>query len=342
MNNFGIYILTFPRDYYLAGTLINSLKQYAPDVPIMIVPGSGFDFKNHPFGDIPIMDIPQDSSSKFEYYDRKFWVFNGPFEKFLYIDSDMLCIKSFDQLLKKIEAESGPFIYVSLEQELCTPESSKSAKALLAANRFLQGGQFGNMENIKKFDPSYDVYLKPMFNSGLFASSRNTISVSDLMHLYGKEGHFYADVLNKEFTGRSMDLFFGDQGKLNYLVNKKDVAVKSLSPYGFMWGGKPIRLNADGSHEEYSFIHWAGCPRPSVSLFTKGFLFKLFKYIYQGECYDDLKNERAVPGLAVWMKFNNDHSFLNRVRFTCYDCKRVSKNLAYKIVLVFKKLKNSI
>jgi hypothetical protein len=66
MINFGVYILTFPRDYHLAGALINSLKHFAPNVPVMIVPGTGFDGQDHPFGDIPIMEIPKDETSRFE------------------------------------------------------------------------------------------------------------------------------------------------------------------------------------------------------------------------------------------------------------------------------------
>jgi hypothetical protein len=325
MINFGVYILTFPRDYHLAGALINSLKHFAPNVPVMIVPGTGFDILDHPFEDIPVMEIPTDETSRFDYYDRKLWVFNGPFDKFLYMDSDVLCISSFNDLIPKIEAETGPFIYVSLGKEFFFSEEWINSKTQSAASEFLKSGQLGNVDNIRSFDPSYDFSFKPMFNSGLFASSRQTIGADDLIDLHHREINFYAQVLNKHFSGRCMDLFFGDQGKINYLVNKKNVTIKPLCPNGFKWGGETVATDEEAFYKEYSFIHWAGCPRPSVSIFARGLLFKLYLQIYRGKDYSRLKNEKQVPGLDLWLRFNSDQKSSSVIRQSYEDAKKVAR-----------------
>jgi hypothetical protein len=55
-DSFGIYILTYPGDYHLSMILVRSIQQVSPDLPIMIIPGEGFDLNEHPF-DIPVMPI---------------------------------------------------------------------------------------------------------------------------------------------------------------------------------------------------------------------------------------------------------------------------------------------
>jgi hypothetical protein len=54
---FGIYRLAYPGDYYLSSILVRSIQQVSPDIPIMIIPGEGFDLNDHPF-DVPVMPIP--------------------------------------------------------------------------------------------------------------------------------------------------------------------------------------------------------------------------------------------------------------------------------------------
>jgi hypothetical protein len=163
-----------------------------------------------------------------------------------------------------------------------------------------------------------------MFNSGLFASSRQTISTEDLIDLYHREINFYAQVLNKQFSGRCMDLFFGDQGKINYLVNKKNGTIKPLCPIGFKWGGEAAVTDEELLYRQYSFIHWAGCPRPSVSIFTRGLLFKLALKIYQGDDYSRLKNDKQGPGLDLWLRCNSDQKSSSVIRQS-YEAKKVAR-----------------
>ena len=91
--DFGIYILTYPGDYHLATALIRSLQYFNRNIPIMVIPGEGFNRDDHPF-DVPIMTIPEGFWDKLGHGSRKFWCFQGPFEKFLYLDADIICLRS--------------------------------------------------------------------------------------------------------------------------------------------------------------------------------------------------------------------------------------------------------
>src|SRR5210317_780368 len=108
-NSFGVYIQTYPGDYHLSSMLVRSIQQVSPDIPIMIIPGEGFDLDNHPF-DVPIMPIPTGFWAEIGHQDRDFWAFQGPFEKFLYLDADTICTKSLDNLARRIKGEKGDFI----------------------------------------------------------------------------------------------------------------------------------------------------------------------------------------------------------------------------------------
>jgi hypothetical protein len=52
------------------------------------------------------------------------------------MDSDVLCISSFNDLITKIEAETGPFIYVSLGKEFFAPDGCENSKTQSAASEF--------------------------------------------------------------------------------------------------------------------------------------------------------------------------------------------------------------
>ena len=59
---FGVYVLTYPGDFHLSRVLIRSIRHLNPGVPVMIIPGEGFEREAHPF-DVPVMPVP----------DGRFW-----------------------------------------------------------------------------------------------------------------------------------------------------------------------------------------------------------------------------------------------------------------------------
>jgi hypothetical protein len=81
------------------------------------------------------------------------------------------------------------------------------------------------------FDPDHNFFMHKTFNSGVFASRRSAIKESDLAWLNQAERKFYRDVLGKDtWTWKSSELFFRDQGRLNYLVHKLSIPLYPLAP----------------------------------------------------------------------------------------------------------------
>jgi len=159
---------------------------------------------------------------------------------------------------------------------------------------------------LNEFDPDFDPYAHYPFNDGFFASSRLTIDEEAFEDLNNRERAFFKKRLNKEFSWKSFDLFFGDQGRLNYLVDRLGIARSKLSPYGdYRWGGRPKEVLLDqvlAGKAERNFIHWAGCPRPSPSLFCKWPLLPLLTLAHPGlpSGYRSLKE---IPAYSVWWYF---------------------------------------
>lgn len=327
-HDFGIYILTYPKDFHLCKVLINSLNYFHPNIPVMILPGSGFDVNNHPFNDIPIMEPPNSYLRNIGDYDRKFWMFQGPFKKFLYIDADIICVKSIENLINLILKENDSFFYVNVPQSFIEVKDSQNPKVLKSIQNYIMSGQLGNLENIKKFDPTYDFFSIPLFNSGLFASSKESIKLLEIIDFFQQEKEFYEKVLNEKYSGKNFTLFFGDQGKLNYLVWKNKIPLKSLYNIGhFRWGGEQFSLTDKDmlkGENNYHFIHWAGCPRPSNSIFNKGVLFEIYAKTFVGLEYN-ARTQNEIPGLQVWEYFNDDKTTKSKIKYSFYDITRIFK-----------------
>ena len=186
MESFGIYVLTYPGDFHLSIALIKSLKHFNPDIPIIIIPGEGFDLNDHPF-DVPVMIEPQGFWGKMGHADRKCWVFQGEFEKFLYLDADMICTRSIAPLIERVMGQEGKFIFVQEE----TGNSPVWTDAIADDNHELHDhymamvrGQLGNPDNIRLFDQQYDPYSRYPFNAGMFASCIDAISESEFEELH--------------------------------------------------------------------------------------------------------------------------------------------------------------
>jgi hypothetical protein len=54
---FGVYVLTYPGDFHLSRVLVQSIRHHNPGVPLMIIPGEGFERADHPF-DVSVMPVP--------------------------------------------------------------------------------------------------------------------------------------------------------------------------------------------------------------------------------------------------------------------------------------------
>lgn len=341
-NSFGIYIQTYPGDFHLASMLVRSIQQVSPDIPIMIIPGEGFDLDDHPF-DVPIMPVPNGFWAEIGHQDRDFWAFQGPFEKFLFLDADTICTKSLDGLARRIAREESDFIYIqasiSAEEWRSRIENTENPKhgdcIRLVTNEF--GTEF-----LAEFDPEHDFFAHLPFNSGVFASRRLAIKEADLALLNQRERAFYKDVLGiEDWTWKSSELFrFRDQGRLNYLVHKLSIPTFPLAPE-LIWvsGADSVNVSLEdviNNTSDFNIIHWMGAKSPSPSYFCKEPLFKLYANLWS---YVGTRTGRSVApgykhlpectGYSLWRHYYEcsygPFPLRERLQWSWRDLKRVYK-----------------
>ncbi len=278
---FGTYILTYPGDYHLSTVLVQSIKRLNPDLPIMIIPGVGFDREDHPF-DVPVMPEPSGSFwPTVGHQDRKIWAFQGPFELFLYLDADTIVTKSLNQLIARILRQEGRFFYVQQwmeeqEWQAIVENPSHPSHEPTVQNAIATIGQ----GPLSDFDPGHNFLARCKFNTGVFASRRLSIKESEFESLNHAERRFYRDRLGvNEWTWHSSELFFRDQGRLNYLTEKLSIPTYPLAPeFICRAGADPITVKPEDVERgacEFHVIHWTGAA-PSPSFFCSMPLFRLF------------------------------------------------------------------
>jgi hypothetical protein len=340
LSKIGIYVMTHPGDYHLSTVLIRSLRYFGCDVPIMIIPGEGVDRNDTPF-DVPIMPHPAGFWSEMGHIDRKFWAFQGPFEKFLYLDADMICTRSVMPFLSRLAGHTGTFIHVQL---LLADTEWRSALAnpdhhlhKICVDRV--PSQLGNVAALAAFDSSFDPYGRYPFNAGAFASTRDTLTEADFQDHHNREVAFFESRLRTPYSWKSHQLFFADQGRLNYLVDRLGIERHSLYPDGnYQWGGEAVELRLDtvlAGDADCTFMHWAGTPRPSPSLFCKRPLLPLLTMAYP--MVPRYKLLREIPAYCVWRYFADEErqrlgTARERVAWTWRDARVLPRRTAGRMV----------
>ena len=341
---FGVYVMTYPGDFHLSTILVRSIQQVNPDIPVMIIPGEGFDFNNHPF-DVPVMPLPTtDFWAEIGHQDRDFWAFQGPFETFLYLDADTIVVKSLTPLAERIARQEGDFLYIHtwIDDEEWRSAIQDPHHPEHDAFRQLVGRDIGQGP-LAEFDPDHDFYAHKTFNSGVFAGRRSAITASDLALLNTAERQFYREVLGiDDWTWKSSELFFRDQGRLNYLVRKLSIPTYFLEPELICVSGasaicvSPEDVANDTS--DFHVIHWMGSKSPTPSYFCTKPLFTLYASLW---AYVGKRTGRFVmPGYAklpestgysVWRhhyeRIYGSFPVRDRWQWTYKDLKRVLKLL---------------
>ncbi|WP_309379973.1 hypothetical protein [Cerasicoccus frondis] len=338
-HDIGIYILTYPGDFYMAQALIESLRYFSPGTPIQIIPGDGFVRRQSPFGDVPIMEEPGGFWSELRAIDKKFWAFAGPFERFLYLDADILCLKPLEPFWERLRAASDEkFLFANLYYDVAEWQAvmANPGDPRHADWRAWVARGMGNPEQAMDFDPSYDPYARSPFNAGIFAASKAAITEKMLREQYEAEVRYYREVLGKEYAWRANDVFYADQGRLNYYVDKFNIALHPLGKEGGdLWSGDfdaQIDLDAVLARRcEHAFIHWAGRRRPSPSYFSQG---PLYRFIANTETDGHLvaagqQRFQDVVGNDVYRHFAKqagvNMSLGTRLRHTWPDAVRLAK-----------------
>jgi len=339
-NQFGIYIQTYPGDIHLASVLVHSIRAVSPDLPIMIIPGDDFDFANSPF-DVPIMSAPDGFWAKLEHKDRSFWAFEGPFATFLFLDADILCVKSLDGIARRAIEQRGDFMFV-------LPWEDETRWRAIAGNpshpehdahREVVRRNVGSGP-LDQFDPDYDSLALPPFNTGTFVSRRSVIREHDLAALHKAERTFYRDVLHKEWSWAAKDLFFYDQGRMNYLAAKLSIPLYPLEPDLICRpGASAVRVShADVASDRCDFhiIHWMGSKSPSPSLFSAGSLFRIYASLWTAvgrrtgrHAATEYARLPECTGYSLW-RYYREHcigpiSFGEKLRWSWRDLKKAAK-----------------
>jgi hypothetical protein len=344
MSGFGIYILTYPGDYHLSTVLVHSLREVNPGIPIMVIPGEGFDGLDHPF-DVPVMPLPKGFWGRIGFQDRDFWSFQGPFETFLYLDADTLCTGRLDGLAARIDGLERNVMLVhpwksddEWRQAVGDPTHPRHAQS---RNRV--ASQLGSGP-LSAFDPEHDFYAHFPFNSGIFAGRRGAITERDVEDLNKRERAFYRDTLGiSQWTWRSSELFFRDQGRLNYLSGKLGIAILPLAPeVQVRSGASAVRITIEGVRNgtyDFHFIHWMGAKAPSPSVFCRKPLFSLYAFLWCAVGRDSGRwfepGYQRLPecvGYSLWRALNDRAngpiSWTARLIWTWRDVRRTAKLLS--------------
>jgi hypothetical protein len=344
---FGVYVLTYPGDFHLSTVLVRSIQQVSPGLPIMIIPGEGFDRDDHPFN-VPIMSQPEGRFwPQIGHQDRKFWAFQGPFEKFLYLDADTICTRSLDDLRSRIARQERRFLYTqtftSKEDWHSVVRNPAHPKHASYVQRIAEGIGTGRLA---AFDPDYDFLGRCDFNTGVFASRHLAITELDLESLNRAEREFYRKHLGQEaWSWTSSDLFFRDQGRLNYLAGKLEIPLLPLEPDLIcVPGGSASKVSLDDVEQgtcTFHVVHWTGTA-PSPSFFCRAPLFWLHAWLTaylgrkDGLCYDpgyEWQFERV--GYSLWRHYYQQLAgpmpLRQRLKWSRRDLRRVRKYLMNSI-----------
>ena len=213
-------------------------------------------------------------------------------------------------LIDRILTATEPFLFANLGHEY-EPDQAKLFESLPDASWDERvkwhRHRTGNLDNLEKFDSSFPFNQTYVFNGGLWASSRDSFSIDWFNQLRQREINLFQDHLGKPYHEYNFgDLFYGDQAKLAYLAHSNDVNVGNLYPDGhYRWGGHAFSEPLGrilSNQASVPFIHWAGVPRPSESLFSRAPLFyfntKLMHVSYT------FKTQKSVPALNAWEYFS--------------------------------------
>lgn len=338
---FGIYILTYPGDFHLSTVLVRSIQQVSPGIPVMIIPGEGFDLNNHPF-DVPVMPIPTGFWGQIGHQDRDFWAFQGPFETFLYLDADTLVVKSLDDLAARTSRQEDDFIYVQTWTDEERWRAAVNDPSHPDHTRYKEGvrSEFGRGP-LAEFDPDHDFYARSYFNSGAFVSRRLAIKEFDLASLNKAEREFYRNALGiDEWTWKSSELFFRDQGRLNYLTQKLSIPIFPIEPDLICRRGADLVKvsfeDVQTDSPDFHLIHWAGAKSPTPSYFCRKPLFWVYAYFwsyvgrrtgrYLTTGYEKLPE---CTGYSLWrhyyLRLHGSMPLAERLRWSWRDVRRVAK-----------------
>ncbi|MDJ0703383.1 MAG: methionine synthase [Leptolyngbyaceae cyanobacterium MO_188.B28] len=253
----GIYLVANDLVINQGIALLNSIRLYDPEVPIVLIP---YDENYHDLFKI-ISDrygvqlyenldfIKRLSANLQEIFDSSFFArpnqfrkqacWFGPFERFLYIDTDII-------VFEKI---SDQLAYLKNYDFICCDYQHKGGIKNVFTNKILQEGVFSEAE------------LLDIFNCGFWGAKRNLLSESDLYQTFAEcAAHLeYFDFSQKT----------SDQPIINYMVlkriaNRFNIVRRPGGAPGSWAGSSHFQVIEDKKlfdplvNQPLQYLHWAG------------------------------------------------------------------------------------
>jgi hypothetical protein len=248
----GIYCLANDHVLEFTAAFFESVRATGSELPLIVIPfdarcarlraiASGLDCTFLPEDELARFDsLGQRFCSepgRFRLF-RKLVVFEGPFEEFVYLDTDLVVLVDPADLLAAFSASSAELVYTDRDPaEVYPPGPLRTAMI--------------------------ERYGSPCFNTGFFLSRRGVFEWGDL------------DAIARAAARARLDLGYrNDQTFLNYCVDVCGVVATELSDLlpgltrrqwaarsGISWDGRTAVM-ADPAEPDagcrFPFIHWAG------------------------------------------------------------------------------------
>jgi hypothetical protein len=251
--NKGVYCLANDTVAEWFEAFIRSFRRFNPDMPLTLIPfnesisrlkalQSQFQFDimaEAPCRRFDALAMPVMGTDRLAGTYRKFACFFGPYDEFLFLDSDIVTITALPRLFEAFARSNYDFVFFDYNLDMAyTPG---------LATRML--AQYGS----------------PGFNSGAFLSRKGVLREADLLPL----AHQAATVRDGLIPGML------EQSFINYVMDvtrQRMTGIEKLLPdlADRVWARQPFNFNPKTevartpARKILPFIHWPGCAHPTM------------------------------------------------------------------------------
>lgn len=293
----GIYITANDKVIEQAIALLNSIRFYDQETPIILIPYDDnyekiFEVLKEKYGVKIYPDLEFIKRLSQKLYDlfgesffarpnqfRKQACWFGEFDEFLYIDTDIVV---FEKIIDNLN-------YLQEYDFLCCDYQHAGGIKNVFANDIIKQNVFTESE------------IKDIFNCGFWASKKNLLSEQDLYDTF-KECSEHPEYF--DFSQKT-----SDQPIINYMILKRvkkrlNLVKKNEEKGAGSWGGSKHFQRQDNIlidtniNEPLKYIHWAGikiqagCPYWDI--------WKHYRYLNESEIPPDI-----LPSQNLWQKFRS-------------------------------------
>jgi hypothetical protein len=199
---FGFVTGCHPGDKFMVQATLASIRHFCPEAPICLVADGAVEVSDleRQYG-LFVLRTNELADSRMKalccgsYYAKLSAMWEGPFEHFVWLDSDSIVWGNFTSQIN-----------FSLDFQIFWSEISIPADAAEVPGWL--GHFYFDLENLLQCDPCFEWRGRPYFSTGAFAARRNAISFEKWLEVKNWERKFS----NKLFQ-------FGEQGQLEYMVH---------------------------------------------------------------------------------------------------------------------------